>query len=207
MATSKIRQSPKLPAEKRREQLLRSAHRCFREQGYRGTSTEEIARHAGLTKGALYFHFKNKEEILFALLKMMVEDYRAAFNALQYGRISPSDIVRVSMHTKNRFKCHEFRSMLEIYGQAMRNGRIRRFLNEQYRKQIKYVAAGFDPAYCLSRREAEQVAVMVLSMCDGLIVRRSLNESEVDMKIQLKLLRELFNLVKSRKSPGRKVKP
>jgi AcrR family transcriptional regulator len=202
-ATSKIRQSPKLPAEMRREQLLRAAHQCFKQQGYRGTSTEEIARCANLTKGALYFHFKSKEEILFALIKMMVEDFRKAFEALPFGRITPLDIIQTAMDTKNRFHCHDFKSMVEIWGQAIRITRIRRFLNDAYRKQIKFIAAGLDPAYGFTPKEAEQVAVMILCMCDGLVVRRSLNEGEVDMKLQTHMMRDLFELVKSDK-PFRK---
>ncbi len=53
----RIRQSPKRPAGERRDQLLRAAHELFLRQGYRATSTDEIARRAGLTKGAFYFHF------------------------------------------------------------------------------------------------------------------------------------------------------
>ena len=66
---SKIKQSPKLPAEKRREQLLKAAEKVIVKKGFRHTTMEEIARQAKLTKGALYFHFKNKEEIFFELVK------------------------------------------------------------------------------------------------------------------------------------------
>jgi AcrR family transcriptional regulator len=203
-ATSKIRQSPKLPAEMRREQLLRAAHRCFREQGYRGTSTEEIARSASLTKGALYFHFKSKEEILFALIKMMVEDFREAFATLPFGHIEPVQVIQLAMDTRNRWHCHDFKSMVEIWGQAIRITRIRRFLNDAYRKQIKFIAAGLDPAYGFTPKEAEQVAVMILSMCDGLVVRRSLDETEIDVRLQTQLMRGLFDLIKAGQPLGKK---
>jgi AcrR family transcriptional regulator len=38
---------------------------CFARFGYQGTSIDRIARHAGVTKGALYYHYRDKEEILF----------------------------------------------------------------------------------------------------------------------------------------------
>ena len=64
----KIKQSPKLPPELRRHQLLKAARTLFVKKGYQGTTTEQIARRAGLTKGALYHHFTNKEDILMGLL-------------------------------------------------------------------------------------------------------------------------------------------
>jgi TetR/AcrR family transcriptional regulator, transcriptional repressor for nem operon len=42
---------------------------CFARFGYQGTSIDRIARHAGVTKGALYYHFRDKEELLFGAVK------------------------------------------------------------------------------------------------------------------------------------------
>ncbi len=38
---------------------------CFARYGYRATSIARIADSAGLTKGAIYYHFRDKEELLF----------------------------------------------------------------------------------------------------------------------------------------------
>lgn len=48
-----------------RAEILRSAAAAFRRRGYHGASTGEIARALNMTKGNLYYYFKNKEEILF----------------------------------------------------------------------------------------------------------------------------------------------
>ena len=56
---AKIKQSPKMPAEVRREQLMMAARELFVKKGYRDTTTEEIARRARVTKGALYYHFNH----------------------------------------------------------------------------------------------------------------------------------------------------
>jgi TetR/AcrR family transcriptional regulator len=49
----------------RRIEILRSAAAAFRRRGYHGASTEEIARALDMTKGSLYYYFRNKEELLF----------------------------------------------------------------------------------------------------------------------------------------------
>jgi AcrR family transcriptional regulator len=49
----------------RRVEILKSAAAAFRRRGYHGASMGEIARALRMTKGSLYYYFKNKEEILF----------------------------------------------------------------------------------------------------------------------------------------------
>ncbi|THA36622.1 TetR/AcrR family transcriptional regulator [Streptomyces sp. A1277] len=46
-----------------REQLLQAAAEVFDEYGYAGAGINKILQRAGLTAGALYFHFKNKQEL------------------------------------------------------------------------------------------------------------------------------------------------
>ena len=50
----------------RRVEILKSAAAAFRRRGYHGASVDEIATTLEMTKGNLYYYFKNKEEILFA---------------------------------------------------------------------------------------------------------------------------------------------
>jgi AcrR family transcriptional regulator len=52
--------------ELKREAILRSAAAAFRSKGYHGTSMEDISEQLLMTKGSLYYYFKDKEEILFA---------------------------------------------------------------------------------------------------------------------------------------------
>ena len=49
----------------KRVQILRSAAAAFRRRGYHGASVEEIARSLHMTKGSLYYYFRDKEEILY----------------------------------------------------------------------------------------------------------------------------------------------
>ncbi|HKC11580.1 MAG TPA: TetR/AcrR family transcriptional regulator [Vicinamibacteria bacterium] len=52
-------------SRQRRVEILRSAAAAFRRRGYHGASVGEIARDLRMTKGSLYYYFKNKEEILY----------------------------------------------------------------------------------------------------------------------------------------------
>lgn len=56
-----------------RERLLAAAAAVFSRHGYRAASVEAIAREAGFSKGALYWHFDSKEDLFFALLEEHVD--------------------------------------------------------------------------------------------------------------------------------------
>jgi AcrR family transcriptional regulator len=51
-----------------RQEILRAAARLFQQQGYDGTSMNDVAAALKLSKGGLYHHFQSKDEILFNLM-------------------------------------------------------------------------------------------------------------------------------------------
>lgn len=61
----------KADAQKTRNALLASALEIFFKRGVSRASLQEIAINAGLTRGALYWHFKNKEDLFDALFQQM----------------------------------------------------------------------------------------------------------------------------------------
>ena len=69
-----------------RSRLRQLALKLFAEQGYEKTSLREIAEQLGVTKAALYYYFKSKEDIV----RSLVEDYVADMDALiGWGRAQP----------------------------------------------------------------------------------------------------------------------
>jgi AcrR family transcriptional regulator len=61
--------STRLPAARRRTQLLRVALGVFAERGFHVTSMNDIAEAAGVTKPVLYQHFRSKRELYLELLE------------------------------------------------------------------------------------------------------------------------------------------
>ncbi|MFN0010552.1 MAG: TetR/AcrR family transcriptional regulator [Phycisphaerales bacterium] len=61
--------SSRLPAEKRKSQLLDAAAQVFARRGYAGTTTAELAKEAGITEPIIYRHFKGKRELFVALIE------------------------------------------------------------------------------------------------------------------------------------------
>ncbi|AAC07123.1 TetR/AcrR family transcriptional regulator [Aquifex aeolicus] len=52
-----------------KERILEVSKELFFEKGYQGTSVEEIVKRANLSKGAFYFHFKSKEELITEIIE------------------------------------------------------------------------------------------------------------------------------------------
>jgi TetR/AcrR family transcriptional regulator, acrAB operon repressor len=58
----------KIQGARTRDELLAAAIKVFAERGYHGATMEDIVAAAGTTRGALYWHFSNKEDFLVSLL-------------------------------------------------------------------------------------------------------------------------------------------
>lgn len=54
-------------AEFTRQRIINAAREAFLQKGVSRTSLEQIANHAGVTRGAVYWHFKNKAELFYAM--------------------------------------------------------------------------------------------------------------------------------------------
>ena len=54
-------------SKRTRTALLQAGRTLFARQGYAGTSTESIVQHAGVTRGALYYHFQDKAGLFHAV--------------------------------------------------------------------------------------------------------------------------------------------
>ena len=70
-----------------RGRVLRAAAHLFRVNGYEGTTVREIASLVGIQSGSLFHHFKSKEEILFTVMKEVIE-YTSAKQNDAIGQVS-----------------------------------------------------------------------------------------------------------------------
>lgn len=72
-------------AAENRTALIRAASKLFRERGIDGVGVAEISKEAGLTHGALYAHFKSKEELALEALSYGLEQNNARMYASTVG--------------------------------------------------------------------------------------------------------------------------
>ena len=78
-----------LASADRRIGILKSAAAAFRRRGYHGASVDEIASALEMTKGNLYYYFRNKEEILFACHEYSLDVLLALLKDVQASPSTP----------------------------------------------------------------------------------------------------------------------
>lgn len=105
-----------------REQLLDAAERVFHRRGVSRTTLQEIAQDAGLTRGAIYWHFENKGELFHAMMERVTLPMMARMTALTPAdEESPLDKIRRNTATALHQIAHEdqVRRVFEIATQKV----------------------------------------------------------------------------------------
>lgn len=78
--------------DERRAQILRAALACMARKGYARTTMDDIAREAGLSKGAIYWYFPSKREMFLTMVREFLERTVSVLAAqTAQGADSPSE--------------------------------------------------------------------------------------------------------------------
>ncbi len=120
----------RLKTEKRKVQILNIATNIFYRDGYEKASLQEIAEKAGITKAAIYYHFKNKEEILFNLVSTLSDRLVLDLKEINKGKKGPVDQLR-EMLTKHISYMKQGKASVKILIED------KRFLGKRYAGIIK----------------------------------------------------------------------
>ena len=81
-------------AAKKREDILRSASLVISRQGYHNATMEDIAAELLMTKGALYYYFKNKEELLYRCHELILTEAKEKMVAIVEADLPPVEKMR-----------------------------------------------------------------------------------------------------------------
>ncbi len=74
-----------------RTRLIAAARALFEQDGYAATSTEALLVATGLTRGALYHHFRDKKDLFVAVCEAVHADLGTAIGAAADGQVAPAD--------------------------------------------------------------------------------------------------------------------
>jgi AcrR family transcriptional regulator len=93
-----------LPTTERQRQILSAARQVFVQSGYAATRVEDVAKAAGLSKGAVYFYFPSKQALF---LGVVLEDHNEAYELLNEIEHSSDQaivkLLRIGLHYAGRF--------------------------------------------------------------------------------------------------------
>ena len=112
--------SIRLPAAERREQLLSVALEVFARHGYHGSSMNEVADAAGVTKPVLYQHFSSKRELYLALLAEAGDRLFEAISTAARLAGSPHAQVEQGFRAFFHWVAEDHDSFMLLFGNGMR---------------------------------------------------------------------------------------
>jgi AcrR family transcriptional regulator len=175
---------PRLTREQKRganrRRLLDAALEVFSERGYYGATIEEIVEASGLSNGALYYNFRNKEELFLALFDQRIEARIEAVERLFADGGAGEDAGQVEAAAMQSVReiddPREWAMFFEFVAHAGRTPAFRR----EFRKRSRRLRQAF--GHAIERRSAdlgtelalpvEQAAVAVAALTHGIAVQR-----------------------------------
>jgi AcrR family transcriptional regulator len=83
--------------EATRDALLAAARALFAERGYAGVGTEEVVRRAGVTRGALYHYFRDKQDLFRAVFEQTETEIMQTIIARVEGLTDPMEELAVGV--------------------------------------------------------------------------------------------------------------
>lgn len=98
-----------------RARILAAAEKVFGDKGYGGTRIADIAEAAGCSVGAVYFRFKDKDALFFAIAEFFAAEARESQIARGVGRDAKETIRDFVRGTAAKFRAHKgmFRAIVE----------------------------------------------------------------------------------------------
>ena len=184
---------PKISDERRRERrtdILEAARRCFARYGYEGATVSRLEEATGVSRGAIFNYFANKEALFVEIAiassarltaLWLAHGFRALLEAIVH---EDPDWLSVQLEATRRVRTDpEFRRLVEEREQELVGGREERFarLRPQVRDDVPL----------------ETIAVFLSLVANGLALRQSLDDPHPD----LDQLAELVETGVGRRSP------
>ncbi len=174
-----------------RDELLSAALRVFARRGYREAGVDEIAAEAGYSKGALYWHFAGKEELLLALLDERIDVRMRGMVALLASAPPDRDMAIEASREFARRLSEDRQAVLverEYWSLAIRDPELRaRYAERQAELRSALAGALSDRARHLGAPElpipADAVARIVMSIIGGLSVDELIEPGSVDPQL------------------------
>lgn len=165
----------------RSEEILEAAEYCMRQKGFNQTSVQSIARQANVSVGLIYKYYKNKEAIIEALIKNVVQRMINLLkddldNLAHAGKVTHSAHDVVSIEVEQSIVL-----LIDISAEATRNERIRQIIYDAWqalKENFITQEQALNPAL---NAEIIQTRLYVMSLIiDGMTIRRCMKQREID---------------------------
>ena len=158
----------------RREQILAAAERLLARKGWAGTTFADICKEASISNGVLTYHFKDKDEILLAVLENVTRWYQDRFFNLLHEQTSWQDKLDLIVQS-NFSSTEEQREMgllnLHLLSLAAQRPEIGQRLRRMYATSLQGGQAEIEQAIeqgQVKRRDPAAIAAVIQMLVIGM---------------------------------------
>jgi len=186
----------------RRVQLTRAAYKVVGEKGYSDFTIKDIAREAGLSAGLVHYYFKNKEDLLFKLLKGMnanlKNDLGKALASLDDPQEKLLAFCNEAFDLVHKEKAY-FSVLVDFLAQINHNKRLRQAmvkLFQSYRDEIEAILQEGMAKGVFTINDVRFTSVAIVSLIQGNIFQHHIDREAFDYAAYAeKTKKQIFTLV------------
>ena len=157
----------RLPAAERRRQLLEVALQVFADKGFYGTSMNEVAEAAGVTKPVLYQHFTSKEALYRELVDELGTRLERAIVEGVADADGPRQQVEAGFHAYFRWATREGPAFRVLFAEHNRADPVLATAIEKLESAVADRVAGFIEVEGLSDDERQVLAYGVVGLAES----------------------------------------
>lgn len=189
--------------EVRRNQLTRAAYKVVSRKGYYNFTVRDIAKEAGLSTGLVHYYFKNKDDLLVSVLRVMNENLSFYLAKALEQTDDPKEKLIIFMdeafHLVEREKEY-FHVLIDFWTQLNHNERMRKAnikLYQSYRAECaKIIKEGIEKKV-FKDVDVDYTATMIVAFVQGLIIQyiidhNAFDYSEYNKKIKEQIIENLM---------------
>lgn len=177
---------PKAPQEARREQIITAAYTVALRDGVDGVTLRAVAAEAKLSHGLVIFHFKQKEQLVAALLdRVLMMTMREPPSAVM-ALVSPADrIATLLQHEMGELfdDPRRMRLFFEYWALGARNRRMRGRISaalRRYRATFRSLMEGAVVAESQSDAIADALSAVAVSFVSGFAMQAIVDDEQFD---------------------------
>lgn len=124
-----------------RQKILNAAFEAFMEKGYSNTSMDDIVKRSGLSKGTLYWHFKNKQELFIAIIRFAFQPFDDLLaNLVEQDQPAATRIQELFLQAVAFISDKRFMSLVvDAFFQSSQNAEAQQVLYDIYKQYIEHV--------------------------------------------------------------------
>jgi len=172
--------STRLPAARRRRQLLDVALRVFAERGFHDASMNDIAIAAGVTKPVLYQHFTSKRELFAELLRDVGRDLQDTITKAVTTAATPRQMVELGFTAYFDYVNQHRNAFQLFYGGSMaRDEEFAEVIN-QTESAVAGLVAGLIEIDGLSPSQRQVLGHGIVGMIEGASIHWLKTGSDAD---------------------------